>query len=1006
MKRNLLLICTLLMALGVSAAPAYPGLITTTQPDGTTIEYYLHGDEYFSYRTSTDGYLLAENEDGYLEYAEMLDGQGIVPMGVVAHNELMRSINEQTYLAGLQKAEEISVPLKSAYVSARAKSPVRMPEERKCTSFTLTGSPKVLIILVSFKDKKFTTSAQNFKNMANQQNYSGNYGTGSIADYFKECSFGQFTPTFDVLGPYVLPNNADYYGKQTSSQHDQNPGQMVIDACSLAEQAGADLSIYDNDNDGIIDNVFIYFAGNNQAEGGGDNTIWPHRSSVSSPATFSGKKISDYACTSEFSGTGSQMCGIGTFCHEFSHVLGLPDFYDTDYDKGANPMGSWDLMTNGNYNNDGRTPPTHTAYERFMLKWLKPIPLTNDPSEDCEGIYHLKSLLSSNTAYIISKTKSNLNGVAPNPNEFFMLEYRKMEGHGNSYWHSGGLGQGLLITHIKYNSATWNNNKPNNDRNDLGYEIVLPKWKSTYSGQEDLFPYPNDNVYLCTFKLRNDDDPMSRYIDNISDLDSCVEFEYLTMNESLQLLVHDIDNYSDRKDTVTQFVVKCVDIDEPLQVWMYNDKYREFELRKHTAGGDGGFVQTLTLQPAPGITELNDTIDVKLTPSRVTYDEYQFGRLMVKGTVSSSLSKSANFKYRNRRPIFITTPVAYEPLDVSRTSCTLRWSPVLDAAKTDNADLKKDGAKYYLDLYSVSDKFSTETEKFEEFPEGMAEGWSATFKSYSETYKMDNESKRAAMFVTNGDTLFTKEYIADVNQISFWIESVTSSGSLFVLAQHYETGEWAILGQIAVQSSTNGVQTMKIPKEGYRRFKIYYHHETGQLAFDNFEATLSKTYNYALQNEYIVSRDTTYRVEGKLVAGEEYRFTVRATDRDEVGIDNNPKNPRYENISAPSNEVLFVAEGSKVIDGGDELNLSKDANGQYVVTLSGLKEYNKNGNKVGYSLFIYTIDGILVANVPVNETSVVLPELPAGVMYVIKYTAAGHMLKTDPYVKFYYSAVR
>ena len=1004
MKKNLLLIfASIMVVLGVSAAPAYPGLITTTQPDGTTIEYYLHGDEYFSYRTSTDGYLLAENEDGILEYAEFVNGQGIVPMGVVAHNEIARSINEQTYLVGLHKADEIKASLKAVSVSARAKSPIRMPQERKCTSFPLIGTPRVLVILVSFKDKKFKTPAQNFKDMANQVNYNGNYGTGSIADYFKECSFGQFNPVFDVFGPYTLPNNADYYGKQTSSMHDQNPWQMIIDACSAAEMAGVDLSIYDNNNDNTIDNVFVYYAGNNQAEGGGDNTIWPHRSSVSCSTQFSGKYISDYACTSEFSGGGSQMCGIGTFCHEFSHVLGLPDFYDTDYANGASPMSSWDLMTSGNYNNNGRTPPTHTAYERFMLKWLNPVPLTNDPGEDCEGIYRLKSLVSSNTAYIVSKTKSNLNGMAPSPNEFFMLEYRKMEGHGNSYWQSGGLGQGLLVTHIKYNPVTWSNNKPNNDRNDLGYEIILPKWKSTYSNQDDLFPYPYDNIYSCRFQLRNEGEPMSRYIDNITDLDSCVEFEYVTMNESLQLLVHDIDSYSDRKDTVTQFVVKCVDIDEPLQVWMYNDTYREFGLRKHTAEGDGAFVQTLTLQPAPGTTELNDTIDVKLTPSRVTYDEYQFGRLMVKGTVSSSLSKSANFKYRNRRPVYITTPVAYEPLDVSRTSCTLRWSPVLDAAKTDNADLKKDGAKYYLDLYSVSDKFSTETEKFEDFPEGMTEGWSATFKSYSETYKMDNESKRAAMFVTNGDTLFTKEYIADVNQISFWIESVTSSGSLFVFAQHHETGEWAPLGQIIVQSSTSGVQTMPVQYEGYRRFKIYYHHETGQLAFDNFEARLSKTYNYALRNEYIVSRDTSYRVEGKLIAGEEYRFTVRATDRDEVGIGKNPDKPRYENISAPSNEVMFVAEGSKVIDGDNELSLSKDANGQYVVTLSSLKEYNQNGNKVGYSLFIYTIEGTLVANLPVNETSVVLPELPAGVTYLIKYTAAGHPLKTDPYLKFFYS---
>ena len=314
-----------------SAAPAYPGLITVSQADGTEIFFYLHGDEHFSYMTSSDGYLLARNEAGIMEYGDFSNGKYVVPTGIKANNELNRSLTEQMYVRGLAKADAIASRLDMAARQQRMKAEGMRPVQK----FPKQGSPRTIIILVGFRDKPFTRSRKEFEDLANKINYSDNGGTGSIKDYFIEASFGKFQPQFDVYGPYTLPNNAEYYGKRNGTQKDQHAPEMIIDACNAAYNAGVDFSQYDTDGNGSIDNVFVYYAGHNEAEGGGDNTIWPHRSYILGSYVYNGKSLVDYACTSEYSGNyGSYMCGIGTFCHEFSHVVGLPDFYDTDYSAG------------------------------------------------------------------------------------------------------------------------------------------------------------------------------------------------------------------------------------------------------------------------------------------------------------------------------------------------------------------------------------------------------------------------------------------------------------------------------------------------------------------------------------------------------------------------------------------------------------------------------------------------------------------------------------------------
>jgi len=195
------------------------------------------------------------------------------------------------------------------------------------------GSKRFLVLLVQFNDLYFSVSNSNlaFTRMLNQEGYSENGGTGSVRDYYYENSSGAFAPEFDVIGPITLSKSVRYYGanKEDGGEMYERSQEMVIEAAQLArQQYGVNFSQYDNDGDGIVDNVFVFFAGHNEAEGGPDYTIWPHAWNVYyENVVYDGVRLSSYACASELRGhQGTTMAGIGTYCHEFGHVLGMPDF--------------------------------------------------------------------------------------------------------------------------------------------------------------------------------------------------------------------------------------------------------------------------------------------------------------------------------------------------------------------------------------------------------------------------------------------------------------------------------------------------------------------------------------------------------------------------------------------------------------------------------------------------------------------------------------------------------
>jgi len=444
------------------AIKAYPYPIEITQPDGSKLTVKMEGDEFHHYKTTIDGIQIIENAKGYQTYANINTEGKLIASNVIAKNPNQRSNSDLQFIDTIEK----STFLQKNKI-ARSKSRLLTALSKPKKAFPLMGSPKTLVILVNFADKTFTknttTANVDFTNLLNQDNYSANGGTGSARDYFLSSSYGKFAPDFDVVGPYTLPNNMAYYGANDANDNDVKPDYMIIDACTLADNAGLDFSIYDTDNNGNVDNVFVYYAGYNEAEGASVNTIWPHRwdlynSGYTGNKVFDGKTVIDYACTSELKGsTGSSMCGIGTFSHEFGHVIGLPDYYHTDEAKNA--LNEWHIMDSGAYSNGGRTPSVYTSYDRFFLGWVIPQQISSPLDITLLPLYQGKTTPANTDqqCYLFAASHHNMNATNPNPSEFFMVEYRKKTG-----WDAFLPKEGMLIWHIDYDELAWYYNSPNN----------------------------------------------------------------------------------------------------------------------------------------------------------------------------------------------------------------------------------------------------------------------------------------------------------------------------------------------------------------------------------------------------------------------------------------------------------------------------------------------------------------------------------------------------------------
>ena len=387
----------LLAAFPARGVKAYPHPIKITQPDGTSITILIHGDENYSYKTTTDGRLVYQGKDGFYKLTDSLPQR-----------------------------------------SCEAKSTNKMNP----ANATKSGwSVKTLVIPVHFRDRHFTTwnAEAAIHNLFNQVNYTDNGATGSVRDYFRDnlgslCNF-----TFEVCDIVETDEDASYYGANSGGVTDRNLKDLVEEACLKAKLQGVDFADFDGDADGKVDNVFIVFAGHNEAEGGGDDCIWPQSWDISDrDICIDGKQIAGFSLYSEYSGAdGYDFAGIGTICHEYCHLLGLVDLYDVNGETEGRSQGcggTLSIMDEGNYNNSGRTPPYLGVIERQMLGLLRetrisfPQELFVEPVENSSNLFTIPTSVEG---------------------EEFYLEYRDGE-----KWDKHIGGTGLVVYHIDKSDNT------------------------------------------------------------------------------------------------------------------------------------------------------------------------------------------------------------------------------------------------------------------------------------------------------------------------------------------------------------------------------------------------------------------------------------------------------------------------------------------------------------------------------------------------------------------------
>ena len=471
MKQSIFILNALLcLVLSVWAVPAKRGVwCSLSLVDGTEVKAQLVGDEFLHYYVSEDGTKYVQDESTGL-YRKMTD--------------------------------EVTAQRRAAVRRAQAQGRQKRMLRKAQASNVFQGTKKGLIILVQFTDSKFKSGHDLalYERIANDENYSDNNFRGSIKDYFKAQSHGQFELDFDVVGICQLQHPYAYYGRNDSKEEDVRPGQMVAEACLWAHEQGIDFSKYDWDGDGEVDQVFVLYAGHGEASYDKDpNTIWPHMHYLSAsdygkPLSLDGVKVDTYACSSELNGDGN-LDGIGTFCHEFSHCMGFPDLYDTSY-AGWFGMGDFDLMCSGSYNGDSKCPAGYSAYEKAECGWLTLKDMTNIEQET--SIVGVQPMSADGDAYII-KNKGH-------EDEYYILENRQKTG-----WDSYLPASGLMITHVDYDADIWGWNMPNTSgkyedangntkTNDHQRLTIFRAGKSTdeYGDASDLYPYGSNNSLTKT----------------------------------------------------------------------------------------------------------------------------------------------------------------------------------------------------------------------------------------------------------------------------------------------------------------------------------------------------------------------------------------------------------------------------------------------------------------------------------------------------------------------------
>ncbi|MDE7413090.1 MAG: M6 family metalloprotease domain-containing protein [Muribaculaceae bacterium] len=692
----------------------------------------------------------------------------------------------------------------------RRKAKSRVTRIKGAPAFPTFGKQRALAVLVEFpktdlhpEGRMFSSEdpVALFRNLLNADGYSHDGASGSVREYFLDSSNSAFDLTFDVFGPVMLKHDLTYY-LDNKGDEEISTWEMVVEACEAID-GDVDFSEYDRDHDGIIDNVYIFYAGPGAATGGDpSDCIWQHASDVEllsgKQYLFDGLRLNHYACSNEYrdvrdaaTGVTTRLTeGIGTVCHEFSHVLGLPDLYDVYYYGNPSP-GLWDVMDTGCHLNQSRTPAAYSALDRMLLGWLEPETIGNAP------LTLSLPAISANKAYMIPTNDEH---------EFFLLENRQ-----NAGWDAVLPGHGMIVWRINYQQDYWDKNQVNTGRG-ASHAIVIPadgrNGEPTYDG--DPFPGSgnvrdlSDNGYPNM--LTSKGNPVNAPLSSITEAGGVITFDICKAITSI--------------DKVTGLTVS------DLTPWSFHAQWNPLPLSP-------GYEVTVTDKNGNpvGIYDGLSVAMTSLTVENLQADtEYTISVKGVAGKISGEPSDPVNVTTPVMSFIF-TSPESLNVDYIDDTSCRISWTPLQEATG------------YSWTLYtstSGEDRFASTD--FKGGIDDMPAGWQTNALSTISINGFYGSEAPALSLTTDFGRLQSPALDRPIKAIEFWYRERNASGKSSIGVEILTDGVWkeADRVQLPADAREGIIYHLETPltDEDARAFRLIYHRvDKGSLAVDDVKIT-------------------------------------------------------------------------------------------------------------------------------------------------------------------------
>lgn len=870
---------------GALAIPADPQSKTVRQPDGTTLTVLMRGDEHGHVLLSEDGFPLVYNTSKrQFEYAR-LSGSRLVASGISAANPAQRNAQAKTYVASADQQQMLRVALSAGMARPKVRRTYTEPNgytHPMINNFPTTGHMKTLCLLIQFSDVKFSSIShpqEFYTNLLNQKGFTySNGANGSARDFYNDASMGLFDPEWDVVGPITLSKAATYYGTDSPSQ-DAHMGEAVKEAVEKAHDMGVDFSQYDYDNDGVVDNIAIIYAGYGEADDpNGKEFIWPHAANMEQDwgisMTEDGKKIGHYFCSNEVrynaDATVKVPTGIGTVVHEFGHILGLPDLYDVSYNMVSSMLQYglyyWDTMAAGSYSNNMNTPPTFSSYERMVLGWLKP----QDVTADIDSIASLPNLAESNKALRVK--------VPGIDGEYFMLENRQQTG-----WDKYIYDHGLLVWHIDEVDSLWKKNTINIDQTHQHVDLVEVTGTQDNNPRDDAMPGTNGVTSLTLTAWNGATVPA---LDDVSELNDTVRVLFTPSRFTLAA-PKNVKATVLTDSTLTWGWAPVGDASSYLvRTYMLNDDGTE--TNADTTVVKVGEPTSLSLPTVEPDTEYG--IDV--TARRGSYAS----------ATTTATARTQVLPFAKRRPSGVTVT------NLSSNGFTAHWNALDDA---DSYELTLSSLAYGSNLVSKGYDFSGRAD-------GMPALWQTNSDSYFAVKGYYGNASPSLRLATDSAYLQVAFSESITDSISFWCRSSREGNTIEVKTLH--DGQWST---VATKPISTTAQTLCFATNGADAVSLVLHRTSGYVVIDDVEArchclertpvaghdrqnvgnTLSYAYAHLPQGDYVLTLRGVHNGLYSL-ATPETPFTLSAT----TGITN-------VSDAAEGTAVIYQLNGTRAING-------------------------------------------------------------------------------------------